>query len=106
GGKPVPNPRQWGTSRGSRVSSNRPPGGGVMLIEMLNILERSPLGELEHNSAEYTRVVAEAMKRATADKDRHLGDPRFVEVPTERLTSKAYPKGPPHEIRAAQNATV
>jgi len=55
----------WGTYRRYRVSSNRPPGGGVMLLEMLNILEHFPLASLEHNSAEYVRLVAEAMKRAT-----------------------------------------
>jgi gamma-glutamyltranspeptidase / glutathione hydrolase len=96
----------WGTYRGYRVSSNRPPGGGVMLIEMLNILERFALGELEHNSAEYIRVVAEAMKRATVDKDRHVGDPRFVHVPVGELTSKAYAAGLAEEIRAGKRAEV
>jgi gamma-glutamyltranspeptidase/glutathione hydrolase len=51
----------WGTYRRYRVSSNRPPGGGVMLLEMLNILEHFPLASLDHNSAEYMRLVAEAM---------------------------------------------
>ena len=65
-----------GDYRGYRVSSNQPPGGGVVLLEMLNILEHFALAGLEHNSAEYMRVVAETMKRATIDKDRHVGDPR------------------------------
>ena len=50
-----------------------------MLLEMLNILEHFDLGALEHNSAEYLRIVAEAMKRATIDKDAHVGDPKFVD---------------------------
>jgi gamma-glutamyltranspeptidase/glutathione hydrolase len=96
----------WGTYRRYRVSSNRPPGGGVMLLEMLNILEHFPLASLEHNSAEYVRLVAEAMKRATIDKDRHVGDPRFVEVPLDRLAGKPYAAEMAAEIRAGKKADV
>ncbi len=106
GWKTVRNAPLWGSYRGYRVASNRPPGGGVMLIEMLNILERFALGELEHNSAEYIRIVAEAMKRATIDKDRHVGDPRFVDVPVERLTSKEYAAALAEEIRVGRTAEV
>ena len=94
----------WGAYRGYRVSSNRPPGGGVMLLEMLNILEHFDLAGLEHNSAEYVRVVAEAMKRATIDKDRHVGDPAFVDVPVDHLTGKAYAAVLAAEIRAGEKA--
>jgi len=104
--KTVRNTPLWGTYRGYRVSSNQPPGGGVMLIEMLNILERFALGTLEHNSAEYIRVVAEAMKRSTVDKDRYVGDPRFVDVPVDRLTSKDYAAGLAEEIRLGKKAEV
>ncbi len=80
----------WGSYRGYRVATNQPPGGGIMLIEMLNILENFDLKALGHNTPEYIRVLAEAMKRATADKDAHVGDPKFVDVPVARLTDKAY----------------
>ena len=96
----------WGTYRRYRVSSNRPPGGGVTLLEMLNILEHFPLASLEHNSAEYVRLVAEAMKRATIDKDRHVGDPRFVDVPVDRLAGKPYAAEMAAEIRAGKKADV
>jgi len=102
----VRNAPLWGTYRGYRVSSNRPPGGGVMLLEMLNILERFALGGLEHDSAAYIRVVAEAMKRATIDKDRHIGDPKFVDVPLDRLIGKAYAAEMADEIRAGRKADV
>ncbi len=46
------------------------------------------------------------MKRATIDKDRHVGDPRFVDVPVERLTGKAYAAGLAEEIRAGKKARV
>ncbi len=96
----------WGTYRRYRVSSNRPPGGGVMLLEMLNILEHFPLASLDHNSPEYVRLVAEAMKRATIDKDRYVGDPRFVEVPVDRLAGKPYAAEMAEEIRAGKKADV
>ena len=80
----------WGDYRGLKVATNHPPGGGIMVIEMLNILERFDLVAMGHNSSDYIRTVAEAMKIATADKDNHVGDPRFVEVPVERLISKDY----------------
>jgi len=96
----------WGDYRGYRVSTNRPPGGGVMLIEMLNILENFDLGVLGHNSTEYLRVVGEAMKRATIDKDAHVGDPRFVTVPVEHLTSKDYARRMAGEIMRGVKAQV
>ena len=102
----VRNAPLWGTYRGYRVSTNRPPGGGVMLLEMLNVLGHFELSRLEHNSAEYVRIVAEAMKRATVDKDRHVGDPAFVEVPLERLTSPAYAATLAAEIHAGRKAEV
>jgi gamma-glutamyltranspeptidase/glutathione hydrolase len=96
----------WGRYRDYRISTNRPPGGGVMLIEMLNILERFELGRLEHNSTEYIRIVAEAMKRATIDKDRHVGDPKFVDVPLDRLLATDYAASLAAEIHAGRRAHV
>jgi len=96
----------WGDYRGYRVSTNQPPGGGVMLLEMLNILENFDLASLEHNSTEYLRIVSEAMKRATIDKDAKVGDPKFVKVPVGELTSKAYAKPMADEIKRGVKASV
>ncbi len=104
--QPAHNAPLWGTYRDWRVSSNQPPGGGVMLIQMLNILEHFDLAGLEHNSVEYIRVVAEAMKRATIDKDRHVGDPKFVDVPIAQLISKDYAREAADEIRRGVKASV
>jgi gamma-glutamyltranspeptidase / glutathione hydrolase len=106
GWRTVRNVPLWGTYRGYRVSTNRPPGGGVLLLEMLNVLEQFPLAELEHNSAEYIRIVTETMKRATIDKDRHVGDPKFVDVPLDRLAGKEYAAALADEIRARRTADV
>jgi len=95
-----------GTYRGHRVATNQPPGGGVMLIEMLNILEEFDLAGLGHNTPGYIRVVAEAMKRATIDKDRFVGDPAFTAVRLERLVSTTYAEGLAGEIRRGERAEV
>jgi gamma-glutamyltranspeptidase/glutathione hydrolase len=89
----------WTDYRGSQVASNPPPGGGIMVLEMLNILENFDLKALGHNSPEYIRVVSEAMKVATADKDTRIGDPEFIQVPVGELLSKEYAKDIAERIR-------
>ncbi|WP_151449138.1 gamma-glutamyltransferase [Lacisediminimonas profundi] len=96
----------WGKYRGFKVSTNQPPGGGIMLLEMLNILEHFDLRGMGHNSPEYIRVVAEAMKRATVDKDQHVGDPAFYDVPVARLLSKEHAETAADEIRRGHKASV
>ena len=106
GYQPVWRDPMRGTYRGYEITTNNPPGGGIMLVEMLNVLERFDLREIGHNTAEYLRVVCEAMKRATVDKDRFVGDPGFVEVPVARLTSKDYAAEMAREIEAGIKADV
>jgi len=81
-----------GIYRGFDVYSMSPPSsGGTALVEMLNILEGFYLKSFGHNSAQYLHVVAEAMRRAFADRARYVGDPDFNSaMPIEKLTSKAY----------------
>ena len=78
------------TYRNLSVATNHPPGGGIMLLQMLNILEHFDLAGMGHNSSEYLRIVCEAMRAATADKEAFVGDPAFIDVPIERLTGKPY----------------
>ncbi len=96
----------WGTYRGHRVATNNPPGGGVMILEMLNILENFDLAAMGHNSPEYIATVSEAMKIATVDKDTKLGDPRFVDVPMTELTSKDYGAAMAERIRRGEKTHV
>ena len=60
---------------------------GPMLLQALNILDGMALRELGHNSAAYVHVVTEAIKLAAADREAFYGDPKFVDVPMERLLS-------------------
>ena len=80
-----------GSYRGMEIVSMPPPSsGGVHLIQMLNVLERFPVGRYGHNSADAIHLTAEVMRRAYADRSRYLGDPDFVDVPTGELIAKAY----------------
>ena len=77
-----------GTYRGHTVVSSQPPHGGPTLVEILNILEGWDLRALGHNSAAYILRVAMAMNAAFADRNPHLGDPDFVDVPLAWMTSR------------------
>jgi len=89
--RPVVREPVTGRYRGYEVLSFPPPSsGGVALVEMLNVLEGFDLASRGPFSSDGVHVVAEAMKLAFADRAVHLGDPDFVDVPVERLTSRAY----------------
>ena len=77
-----------------------------MVLQMLNILENFDLAAMGHNSPDYIRTVAEAMKIATVDKDNHVGDPRFVDIPIERLMSKEYAKEMADKIKSGEKTHV
>jgi gamma-glutamyltranspeptidase/glutathione hydrolase len=77
------------TYRGWRVIAMPPASsGGVTLTEILNILEGYRLSAF--GSAKLMHLETEAMRRAFTDRNRYLGDPAFVAMPLDRLTSKAY----------------
>jgi gamma-glutamyltranspeptidase/glutathione hydrolase len=82
-----------GTYRGYDLITMPPPtSGGVTMLEMLNILERFDLAKLGDMSPAALHVEIEAMRRGYLDRARYLGDPDFVKMPIERLTSKTYAK--------------
>jgi gamma-glutamyltranspeptidase / glutathione hydrolase len=82
-----------GNYRGYEVISMPPPSsGGVILIEMLNILEGYDLKQMGAASADRYHFMAEAMRRAYADRAEYLGDADFASVPASGLTDKNYAK--------------
>lgn len=84
--------------RGYRVISAPPPSsGGVVICQMLNILEGYPLKDLGFRSAQAVHYQIEAMRHAYLDRNSYLGDPEFVRNPLERLLDKGYAA----KIRAA-----
>jgi gamma-glutamyltranspeptidase/glutathione hydrolase len=82
-----------GNYRGYDIySMSSPSSGGVHVVQILNILEGYPISEYGHNSAKTIHLMAEAMKRAYADRSLYLGDEDFVDVPVKGLISKEYAK--------------
>ena len=81
-----------GSYRGYEIVAMPPPSsGGVALIEMLNVLEGYDVKAMGFSSAAQVHALAEAMKRAYADRAQFLGDPDFnKEMPLARLMSKEY----------------
>jgi gamma-glutamyltranspeptidase/glutathione hydrolase len=88
-----------GSYRGYTVMSNPPPGSGVVLIEMLHILEHFRLDQLPHGSAAHHDLVARTLAAAHADRNRYLGDSEFVDVPVETLLAKEHAKAWAEKIR-------
>lgn len=77
--------------RGYHVISAPPPSsGGVIICEILNVLEGYPLKDLGFRSAQSVHYQIEAMRHAYVDRNSYLGDPDFVKNPLDRLLSKDY----------------
>jgi gamma-glutamyltranspeptidase/glutathione hydrolase len=75
--------------RGKQVISMPPvSGGGVTLLQMLNMLEHFSVAEQGAGSAKNLHLLAEVMKRAAANRRSLLGDPDFVKVFVEGYISK------------------
>jgi len=80
-----------GRYRGYQIAAMPPPSsGGVHIIQMLNTLENFDLKAKGHNSAATIHILAEAMKRAYADRSKYLGDSDFVIMPIDKITAKVY----------------
>ncbi len=72
------------------ISMSPPSSGGIVLGQILQMIEPFPLHEYEHNGTRYVQVVTEAERRAYADRSYYLGDPDFVEIPVETLLREEY----------------
>ena len=80
-----------GSFQGRRIYSMPPPSsGGVLLVQMLNVLSGFPLQKLGFQTPGATHILTETLRRAFRDRARYLGDTDFVSVPVERLISPAY----------------
>lgn len=87
-----------GEYRGAHITAAPPPSsGGTTIIDALNILSAFDLGSVD--SATRKHLIVEAMRRAHRDRAEFLGDPDFVQVPTERLIHPFYAAGQRTTIR-------
>jgi gamma-glutamyltranspeptidase/glutathione hydrolase len=80
-----------GTYRGYDIWGMPPPSsGGILIVNMLNMLEPYDLGSMGWGSARMIHLMVEAERRAYADRAEYLGDPDFYQVPMSMLTSRQY----------------
>lgn len=74
-----------------RILSMPPPSsGGVALVQMLDMLEPYPIAQWGFHSPKTVHTMAEAMRRAYADRAKHLGDSDFYTVPVDSLLAASY----------------
>ncbi|WP_397452875.1 gamma-glutamyltransferase [Pseudomonas sp. NA-150] len=77
--------------RGYHVVSAPPPSsGGVIICEIMNILDGYPMKDLGFHSAQGMHYQIEAMRHAYVDRNSYLGDPDFVKNPVAHLLDKDY----------------
>ena len=80
-----------GPYRAVRICSMGPPSsGGVAVLQILGLLERTGFARAPPQSVDALHYFAEAGKLAYADRGRYMGDPGFVTVPVSRLLSTGY----------------
>ena len=79
-----------GTYRGVRIYETPPPTQGYTVLEMLNLLEALAIGAKPYLGADHVHLLVQAKQIAYHDRDRFLADPRFADVPLERLLSEHY----------------
>ena len=80
-----------GTYRGYQIVTMPPPSsGGIVMLQVLNMLEGYDVRAMQYNSAAKYHVLAESMQRAFADRAEFMGDPDFADVPLAKLVDKKY----------------
>ena len=77
--------------KGYRIITCPPPSaGGIILIQLLNMTENYSLNKIKFHSPEMIHLIAEAERRAFADRASYAGDPDFAIIPLEGLLDKKY----------------
>ena len=90
------------TYRGMQVYAPAPPSSAIQILETLNAMEGWELGAMEHLGPDHLALIAEASRAARMDTDRFVGDPKFVQVPVDRLLSREHTE----ELRTAMRARL
>ena len=72
------------------ISMGPPSSGGIILAQILKMIEPYNVNELDHNSLKYIQLLVEAQRRSFADRGKYLGDPDFNYIPVKELLNKEY----------------
>lgn len=87
--------------RGGTLLAHQPPTQGITTLQIMGILDRFNLAGVREGSADYYHLLVEAVKHAFIDR-RQVADPKFVDVPIERLLSAANLDGHAKKIQMAK----
>lgn len=80
-----------GTYRGHEILTMPPPSsGGIVMLQVLNMLESYDIKAMGYNSAAKYHLLAESMRRSFADRAEFMADPDFADVPVDELIDKKY----------------
>jgi len=91
--KPVERVPLRGTYRGHEIITMAPPSsGGIVMLQILNMLEDRDIKSLGYNSAAYYHLIAEALRRSFADRAKYMGDPDYATIPVRQLIDPEYSK--------------
>ncbi len=83
-------PVQFDYKRYQIISPNLPSSGGITLAQILKLIEPYDLKAMGWNSADYVSAIVEAERLAFSDRNHHLGDMDYVDVPIDTLISDEY----------------
>ena len=72
------------------ISMSPPSSGGVCVNQIMKMIEPFDLKAYGHNSPDYIKLLVEVERRSFADRSHYLGDPDFIQVPVNELTSESY----------------
>jgi len=72
------------------ISMSPPSSGGLCLQQIMKMIEPFDLHDFGHNTLKSVQVITEAEKRTYADRSYYLGDPDFVDIPVQQMSSEAY----------------
>ena len=72
------------------ISMSPPSSGGLCINQIMKMIEPFDLKAYGHNSPDYIKLLVEAERRSFADRSHYLGDPDFIQVPINELTSESY----------------
>lgn len=105
-GEDMANYRPWqdppirGEYRGHAITTSALPGGGLLLAQMLKVLEHFDLSSMEYGGPDHYYLLGSTMAWAAATRFRHLQDPAHGDVPVDELLSDRYIEGVVSAIRA------
>lgn len=75
---------------------------GIVLLQALKLLEGIDLSSFQHNEPRYLHLIAQTLELAFADREAYVGDPKFIDVPTDELLSDAYAAQQRERLRPSQ----